>query len=82
MKALIKTLMISTFLLASTTLLQAQSPPHPNNGVAPTTGVGGNKPVGGGAALADGPFILMALGMAYAGRKWYEAHKKQTENPV
>lgn len=82
MKTGIKTLILTAFLLLSTTLLQAQSPPHPNNGFAPTTGVGGNKPVGGGAALADGSFILMALGMAYAGRKWYEVHKKQTENPV
>ena len=82
MKALIKTLIITAFLFLSTNLLQAQAPPHPNNGVAPNSGGSNNKPVGGGAPITDGPFILMALGMAYAGRKWHEAHKKKVESPA
>ena len=81
MKTRIKTLILTAFLLLSTTLLQAQTPPHPNNGAAPTA-IAGNKPVGGGATLADGSFILLALALAYAGRKIYEAHKKKAESPV
>jgi hypothetical protein len=70
MKTLIKKLILTALLLASTTLLQAQAPPHPNNGgSAPTPGT--NTPVGAGAPIADGQFLLMAFVMAYAGRKMY-----------
>jgi hypothetical protein len=81
MKSYIKVLIAAALLLISTSGLQAQAPPHPNNGVAPSAGPGGNTPVGAGAPIADGQFILLALGLAYAGRKWYE-HKKQVESPV
>ena len=63
-------------------MLQAQSPPHPNSGLVPRTGVGGNTPVGSGASISDGAFILMALGIAYAGRKWHGIYKKKAENPL
>ena len=82
MKSFLQLLTIAVFMLASTTILNAQTPPHPNNGAAPTTGVGGNTPVGAGAPIADGQFILMALGLAYAGRKCYELHKKQVGSPA
>ena len=67
MKSLVKILILTALVFASTTLLQAQ--PHPNNGSAPVTG--SNTPVGAGAPIADGQFLLMAMVMAYAGRKIY-----------
>jgi len=75
MKALIKTLTLTAFLLVSTTLLRAQSPPHPNNGVAPTTGVGGNKPVGGGAPVGSGTLLLIGLAGLYGGKKFISSWK-------
>lgn len=81
MKSFLRILAIAVLLLASTTLLQAQTPPHPNNGVAPSSG-SGNTPVGAGAPIADGQFILLALGLAYAGKKWYELSKKEPEGTV
>ena len=81
MKTSLKTILFAIFLIVSIANSTAQTPPHPNNGAAPTT-VAGNKPVGGGVTLADGSFILLALALAYAGRKMYEAHRKKIENPV
>ena len=81
MKTALRTILFAVFLIVSTAIISAQTPPHPNNGAAPTAGAG-NKPVGGGATLADGSFILLALALAYAGRKIYEAHKKKAESPV
>ena len=81
MKSFVKLLITAAFLFLSTNLLQAQAPPHPNNGAAPSSG-GGNTPVGAGAPVADGQFILLALGLAYAGRKWYEMSKKEVEDRV
>jgi hypothetical protein len=66
MKSIVKILILTVIMFASTKLLQAQ--PHPNNGNAPS---GSNTPVGAGAPLADGQFLLLAMGMAYAGRKIY-----------
>jgi hypothetical protein len=75
MKSFLKTLILGTFLLAATHRVQAQAPPHPNNGgTAPVPGT--NAPVGAGATLTDGSFILLALALAYAGRKLYEMHTK------
>ena len=81
MKKVLKIALFTLFIIVLTVRLTAQIPPHPNNGGAPTA-ANGNKPVGGGATLADGSFILLALALAYAGRKMYEAHKKKLENPV
>jgi hypothetical protein len=59
-----------TVLLASAIYVNAQSPPHPNGGVAPGTG---NTVVGGqqGAPIGSGTYILFLLAVAYAGRKVY-----------
>jgi len=70
MKSFIKILTVAAFLMASTTILQAQAPPHPNNGAPPSSG-NGNTPVGAGAPIADGQFILLALAFAYVIRKVY-----------
>ena len=70
MKSFVKLLITAAFLFLSTNLLQAQTPPHPNNGAAPSSG-GGNTPVGAGAPVADGQFILLTLAMVYAGSKMY-----------
>ena len=53
-----------------------------NSSGSSTTNTTDNILVGAGVTMADGTFILLALGMAFAGRKWYEAHRKKTENPV
>jgi hypothetical protein len=78
MKSVLKTMILGAFLLVSSAGLKAQAPPHPNNGGnAPTTGT--NTPVGAGATLTDGSFILLALVLAYAGRKAYVAHSKMVK---
>ena len=56
-------------LLISSTVVIAQNPPHPNEGGAPGSGnsvVGGQQ---GGAPVGSGNLILLALALAYAGRK-------------
>jgi hypothetical protein len=70
MKSLVKILILTVLMFASTRLLQAQ--PHPNNGSAPVAG--SNTPVGAGAPIADGQFLLLVMVMAYAGRKIYVMH--------
>jgi len=76
----ISRLFIIAFFVTATLTLNAQAPPHPNNGSAPTPT--GNTPVGAGAALADGPYILLVLGLAYAIRKRYASNGKEVENQV
>lgn len=74
MKSFLLTMIFGTLLLVSSARLQAQAPPHPNNGGnAPN---GSNTPVGAGATLTDGSFILLALALSYAGRKIYVARSK------
>ena len=53
--------------------LSAQSPPHPNGGVAPG---GSNTPVGGGAPLFGGMGILLILASGYGLKKIYDARVK------
>jgi hypothetical protein len=77
MKSFLKTLIFGAFLLVSSARLQAQAPPHPNNGGNAPNGT--NTPVGAGATLTDGSFILLALVLAYAGRKLYVAHSKMVK---
>ncbi len=58
-------------------VLSAQNPPHPNgNGTPPS---GDNNRVGAGAPIGNGVFILLVLGMAYAGRKVYTLRKPVEE---
>ena len=76
----IKLTVITILLLLSPILMKAQAPPHPNNGGAPTPGT--NTPVGAGAPIADGTYILLAFGMAYAIKKWQELNSVKTNNHV
>ena len=70
MKYILKFLIITIIFINSITLLQAQSPPHPNNGVTPSSG-NGNTPVGAGAPVGSGTYILFMLAAAYGGLKVY-----------
>lgn len=75
MKLLLKTLILMVWLLISAANIKVQAQPHPNNGgTAPSSGT--NTPVGAGANLTDGSFILLALALAYAGRKLYVMRSK------
>jgi hypothetical protein len=68
MKTFLRLLITAAFLFLSITLLQAQAPPHPNNGVAPSSG-SGNTPVGAGAPVGSGNFLLIGLALLYATKK-------------
>lgn len=75
MKLFFKILVLMVWLLISTATIKVQAQPHPNNGGTAPTSVT-NSPVGAGANLTDGSFILLALALAYAGRKVYVMHSK------
>lgn len=64
-----KLAVIAVFLLITPLFMMAQAPPHPNNGSIPSSTT--NTPVGAGAPIADGQYVLLALVIAYAGRKIY-----------
>jgi hypothetical protein len=70
---ILRTLVISAFLLIGNGII-AQPPPPPSD-----HGGSGNAPAGGGGSLTGGIGILMALGAAYGGRKVYKAFKNQDE---
>jgi len=74
MKKNILTLIISAILAAVPFILNAQEPPHPNNGGAP--GPGSNTTVGGGAPICEGISILLALGAMYAGKRVFHFRQK------
>ncbi len=63
MKKIITTIAIAIIALS----MNAQTPPEPNGGSNPG---GGNNPVGGGAPISSGIALLLALGGAYAVKKW------------
>ena len=57
-------------LMLSAVYLSAQTPPHPNGGVAPNTGgVVTNTPVGAGAPIDSGTILLIGLAGLYGGKK-------------
>ena len=61
-------------------MLQAQTPPHPNNGVAPSSGgSGSNTPVGGGAPVGNGTFLLIGLAGLYGAKKFIRNWKSLEE---
>jgi hypothetical protein len=79
MKRKLRIMTIAAMLAFSPLFMLAQAPPHPNGGNAPGTGntkVGDNP---SGAGIGDGVFVLLALSMAYAGRKLYELRNAKEE---
>ncbi len=64
MKKIITTIAIAIIALS----INAQTPPEPNSGNGAPAG--GNTPVGGGAPIGSGIALLLALGGAYAVKKW------------
>jgi hypothetical protein len=79
MKRIFKIFFIAALLITAPLLNTAQNPPHPNGGTGPN---GNNHAVGSGAPIENGTFILLALSMAYAGRKLYEMRTKKEEKSV
>lgn len=79
MKLSIKTLLLAILLAAAPLLMNAQTPPHPNNGNAPDSG---NGPVGGGAPVGSGTVILFALALVYAVKKASHLKIKTAEEPA
>ncbi len=71
---ILRTLVITAFLLIVNGLLAQVPPPPPAD-----HGGSGNAPAGGGAPIGSGIGILLALGAAYGGRKVYKAFKNQDE---
>lgn len=68
MKKLIIFLSLLSFLMIAP-IVQAQTPPPPNNG---TTSGGGTTPVGGGAPVGSGLAFMLALGLTYSVKKYWE----------
>ena len=69
MKRKFKNILFTILLSAASLVVQAQQPPHPNGGNTPGAG---NGPVGGGATVGSGLSILMAMGLAFGLRKYYQ----------
>ncbi len=75
-----KTLFLITAMVIST-IVFAQAPPPPNgDGSDPVTG--GNStvpPSGGGAPIGSGIGLLVLMGAAYGGKKYYQFRKTLQE---
>jgi len=76
MKNLIKILFIAA-LVSCGISVWSQAPPSPPGN--PSTGGGGGGPVG--APIDGGLGILIAMGVAYGGKKYYQARKKTAVEP-
>ena len=75
MKNSLKILALSLMITGATLLttnIKADTPPPP----PPEHGQTGNVP-GGGAPVGSGLFILLGLGAAYGGKKFYDYKKKK-----
>ena len=75
MKKLYKILIIILFAITTTTLevyAQAAPPPPPSHDAT------GNE-AGRGAPIGGGLFILLGLGSAYGGKKFYDSRKERME---
>lgn len=73
----LKKIITLTVLTVALSAVTAQSPPAPNGGSDPGEG---NTPVGsdggGGAPIGGGVAMLLAMGAAYGGKKYYDYRKK------
>ena len=72
----LQTLLLADIFLFAISLLQAQTPPHPNGGSNP--GIG-STPVGGGAPISGGLFILLTLSAGYGAKRVYHIYKDSKE---
>ena len=72
MKLIAKLTIVIVFAISSS-LVIAQSPPHPNGGNTPGAG---NTPVGGGAPIGGGLIIMLALATGYGVKKRYLLRKE------
>ena len=70
----IKLLIASIFFIMLSTGVMAQ-PPDPPEG----HGEGDDELPGGGAPIGGGLFMLLGLGVAYGGRKFYKMKEQSTE---
>ena len=74
---------IVMLLVITPILMFAQAPPYPYNGALPIAGPEGNTPLEEIVFIIDGlMIILLALGIFYSGKKWYELHKRKVESPA
>ena len=73
----LKKLITLTVLTVALSTVTAQSPPPPNGDSNPTTD--GSTPVGrdgGSAPIGGGVAMLVAMGAAYGGKKYYDYRRK------
>ena len=75
MKKIVKALPIVLFVVILLVANQVFADAPPDPGGDPT----GGTPVGGGSPIGGGLFILLSLGMMYAGRKIIAIRKKILE---
>jgi len=77
MKKIVTTAILMVVMFLITSPLSAQST-HPGDpGGDPQAG--GDPPLGGGAPIGGGTLILMALGVAYGGKKLYTLKQTQEQ---
>jgi len=71
MKTMMKKYILVMLLLGFTAFCHGQqAPPPQDDNPAGGTPMGGSAPIGGGVAM------LMAMGVAYGGKKYYDYRKK------
>lgn len=68
-----KYIVLIGILLTTSVLGQNNLPEPPPQGGDPT---GGGTPMGGGAPLGGGIIMLMCMGAAYGGKKYFDYRKK------
>jgi hypothetical protein len=73
MKKLLATLALFIFISTGSIVFSQPPPPPPNPDLVSSGPVGGSQ---SGAPVGDGVWILLALSMAYAGRKVYAQYRK------
>lgn len=77
MKKIIRNIIVAAFLICSPLFMNnifADQPPNPGGGPG-----GGDDPVGGGAPIGSGLALLITMGVAYGGKKVFNARKKLME---
>jgi hypothetical protein len=74
---------IVILLFATPVFMFAQAPPFPYNDELPIAGPVGNTQLEEVVFIIDGMMIiLLATGIVYGAKKWYELHKRKVESPA